>query len=230
MNIAVKALSLGCAMLAAALAPTWARAQSADADLEPFAVHVNRMPRQPWPGYGIYLGNGLILTASHVPGIFASTKPHVVIAVQDLPAGLVKEGALDSVDLTLMSIDAAKLPVRLQMRRMALCERAPYAGEAVVVATPEGTARSRVLPREAIPAELRARFDTTIADVATTGNSGSGVFDAANLCLLGIISRKISVVQQGSRFGAPVSATRDIAKYFVPAPVIKAFIPPGVTY
>ena len=136
MNIAVKALSLGCAMLAAALAPTWARAQSADADLKPFAVHVNRMPRQPWPGYGIYLGNGLILTASHVPGIFASTKPHVVIAGQDLPAGLVKEGALDSVDLTLMSIDAAKLPVRLQMRRMPLCERAPYAGEAVVVATP----------------------------------------------------------------------------------------------
>jgi hypothetical protein len=165
-----------------------------------------------------------------VPGTFASTKPHVVIAGQDLPAGLVKEGALDSVDLTLMSIDAAKLPVRLQMRRMPLCERAPYAGEAVVVATPEGTARSRVLPRQAIPAELRARFDTTIADVATTGNSGSGVFDAANLCLLGIISRKISVVQQGSRFGAPASATRDIAKYFVPAPVIKAFIPPGVTY
>jgi hypothetical protein len=230
MNIAAKALSLGCVVLAAALAPTSARAQSVDADLKPFAVHVNRTPRQPWPGYGIYLGNGLILTASHVPGIFASTKPHVVIAGQDLPAGLVKEGALDSVDLTLMSIDAAKLPIRLQMRRMPLCERAPYAGEAVVVATPEGTARSRVLPRQAIPAELRARFDTTIADVATTGNSGSGVFDAANLCLLGIISRKISVVQQGSRFGAPVSATRDIAKYFVPAPVIRAFIPPGVTY
>ena len=230
MNIAAKALSLGCVVLAAALALTSARAQSVDADLKPFAVHINRTPRQPWPGYGIYLGNGLILTASHVPGIFASTKPHVVIAGQNLPAGLVKEGALDSVDLTLMSIDAAKLPVRLQMRRMPLCERAPYAGEAVVVATPEGTARSRVLPRQAIPAELRARFDTTIADVATTGNSGSGVFDAANLCLLGIISRKISVVQQGSRFGAPASATRDIAKYFVPAPVIKAFIPPGVTY
>ena len=59
-----------------------------------------------------------------------------------------------------LSIDAAKLPVRLQMRRMPLCERAPYAGESVVVATPEGTARSRVLPRQAIPAELRARFDT----------------------------------------------------------------------
>ena len=30
-----------------------------------------------------------------------------------------------------------------------------------------------------------------ISDVATTGNSGSGVFDAGNKCLLGIMSRKI---------------------------------------
>jgi hypothetical protein len=191
---------------------------------------INRTPQQAWPGYGIYLGNGLVLTASHVPGPFASTKPHVVIAGQDLPAGLVKEGSLDSVDLTLLSIDATKLPVRLQMRRLPLCERAHYAGEAVVVATPEGTARSRVLPRQAIPADLRARFDTAIADVATTGNSGSGVFDAANLCLLGIMSRKISIAERGVRLGAPFTATRDIAKYFVPSPVIKAFIPPDVTY
>jgi hypothetical protein len=230
MSIVVKVLSLGCAALAAALAPTGARAQSADADLKAFAVHINRTPQQSWPGYGIYLGNGLILTASHVPGTFAFTKPRVVIAGQDLPAGLVKEGDLDDVDLTLLSVDASKLPVRLQMRRMPLCERAPYPGEAVVVAIPEGTARSRVLPPQAIPADVRNRFGTAIADVATTGNSGSGVFDAANLCLLGIISRKISVVQHALRFGAPVAATRDIAKYFVPAPVIKAFIPPSVTY
>ena len=145
------------------------------------------------PGYGIYLGNGLILTAAHVAGDVAQTKPHVVIAGQDLPAALVKQGSLDSVDLTLLSIDGTKLPVGLQMRRTPLCEHPPYAGERVVVAIPEGTAPSRVLPRQAIPADLRGRFDTTIADVATTGNSGSGVFDAANLCLLGIMSRKISV-------------------------------------
>jgi hypothetical protein len=32
-----------------------------------------------------------------------------------------------------------------------------------------------------------------ITDAATTGNSGSGVFDAGNKCLLGIMSRKIYV-------------------------------------
>ncbi|HEY1453245.1 MAG TPA: trypsin-like peptidase domain-containing protein [Roseiarcus sp.] len=230
MNVAVKVMRLGCVALAAALASTGARAQSADADLKSFAVHVNRTPQQSWPGYGIYLGNGLILTASHVPGTFAATKPHVVIAGQDLPAGLVREGNLDSVDLTLLSIDPTGLPVRLRMRRMPLCERAPYAGEAVVVAIPEGTARSRVLPPQAIPAELRGRFGTVIGDVATTGNSGSGVFDAADFCLLGIISRKISVGRPSARFDVPVTPARDIAKYFVPAPVIKAFIPPGVTF
>jgi hypothetical protein len=230
MTVAVKVLSLGCAALAATLAPTAARAQSEDADLKAFAVHINRAPQQPWPGYGIYLGNGLILTAAHVPGNVALTKPHVVIAGQDLPAALIKQGDLDTIDLTLLSVDATKLPVRLQMRRMPLCGRAPYVGEAVVVAIPEGTARSRVLPPQAIPAELRGRFDTNIADVATTGNSGSGVFDAADRCLLGIISRKISVVQHALRLGAPAAATKDIAKYFVPAPVIKAFIPAGVSF
>ena len=228
MSIAARVLSVCCAALAAT--SSGARAQSTDADLKEFAVHVNRTPRQSWPGYGIYLGAGLVLTASHVPGTFAYTKPRVDIAGEDLPAGLIKEGSLDAVDLTLLSVDATRLPVRLQMRRMPICDRAPYAGEAVVVAIPEGTARSRVLPPQAIPADVRARFGTAIADVATTGNSGSGVFDAANLCLLGIMSRKISVVQRPMRPGAPAGSTKDIAKYFVPAPEIKAFIPPDVRY
>jgi hypothetical protein len=146
-----------------------------------------------------------------------------------MPASLVKEGSLDSVDLTLLSIDGTKLPVRLQMRRTPLCPHPPYAGERVIVAIPEGIAPSRVLPPQAIPAGLRGRFGTAIADVATTGNSGSGVFDAADLCLLGIISRKISITQQPLRIGAPAH-TRDIAKYFVPAAQIKAFIPQNVSF
>jgi len=229
MTIAAKVLGLGCAGLAVAFTPTVVRAQSDQADLKAFAVHINRTPRQPWPGYGVYLGAGLILTASHVAGNVAQTKPHVVIAGQDLPARLVKQGSLESVDLTLLSVDGTKLPVDLRMRRMPLCERAPYAGERVVVAIPEGTAPSRILPRQAIPAALRARFGTAIADVATTGNSGSGVFDAADLCLLGIVSRKISIIERPLKMGAPVRRT-DIAKYFVPAAAIKAFIPPNVSF
>jgi Trypsin-like peptidase domain len=203
---------------------------SGDAELKQYAVHINRTPRQAWPGYGIYLGNGLVITAAHVPANVAETKPHVIIAGEDLPAALVKQGSLEDVDLTLLSVDAAKLPVRLQMRRMPLCDRPSYAGEAVVVAIPEGVAKSRVLPPAALPRVYRQRFDTVIGDVATTGNSGSGVFDSWNKCLLGIISRKISVGQRSAGLGTAPVHTIDIAKYFVPANVIKAFIPPDVPF
>jgi hypothetical protein len=71
---------------------------------------------------------------------------------------------------------------------------------------------------------MRGRFDTVFGDVATTGNSGSGVFDGWKQCLLGIVSRKISVGAPGVRFGAP-GQTRDIAKYFVPVSDIKVFLP-----
>jgi hypothetical protein len=217
------------AALVVALIPLPASAQSDQTQLTSLAVHINRTPQQPWPGYGIYLGNGLILTASHVAGEFALTKPHVLIAGQDLPAALVKEGTLDTIDLTLLSIDSTKLPVSLQMRRTPLCEHPPIAGQRVVVAIPEGTAPSRILPRQAIPADLRGRFDTAIADVATTGNSGSGVFDAGRLCLMGIISRKLSVTSRSLLGGAPARTT-DIAKYFVPAAQIKAFIPEKASF
>ena len=229
MRLATRVLSLGCAALAVALMTSLGQAQSDPAALTAFAVHINRTPKQSWPGYGVYLGNGLILTAAHVPGDVGQTKPHVVIAGQDLPAALVRQGSLEGVDLTLLSIDGTKLPVSLQMRRTPLCVHPPFAGERVVVAIPEGTAPSKILPRQAIPADLRGRFDTAIADVASTGNSGSGVFDARDLCLLGIMSRKISVGLRPFTVGAP-PRTVDIAKYFVPAAQIKAFIPQNVSF
>jgi hypothetical protein len=122
------------------------------------------------------------------------------------------------VDLTLLSIDQQKLPIYLQMRRMPLCENRPWPGEPVVVAVPEGTARSHVMLPALLPANVQKRFSTVIRDVATTGNSGSGVFDAGQKCLLGIMSRKITSK-------APEREERDIAKYFVPASTIRAFIP-----
>jgi hypothetical protein len=197
-----------------------------DTDLLAFSAHVNRTPKQPWPGYGVYLGNGLVLTASHVPGSFAEKKPHVVVGGRDFPTSLVKEGSLDSVDLTLLSFDPSELPMRLRLRRMTLCEKDPHPGESVVVATPEGVARSRVLPPAAIPLEWRARFGgSAIPDVATTGNSGSGVFDAWKQCLLGIMSRKFTIELRGKP-GRRI----DIAKYFVPVKDIRAFIPKDVSF
>jgi len=126
------------------------------------------------------------------------------------------------VDLTLLSIDEQKLPIYLQMRRMPLCEKPSWVGEPAIVAIPEGTARSRIMSPQLLPPDMRTKFPTVISDVATTGNSGSGVFDAGNKCLLGIMSRKIYLPPNTAD---PESKEKDIAKYFVPASTIRAFIP-----
>jgi hypothetical protein len=67
-----------------------------------------------------------------------------------------------------------------------------------------------------LPYTWRTKFSTLIRDVATTGNSGSGIFDPNRKCLLGIISAKlISHTTEGDK---------DIAKYFVPTVAIRDFM------
>jgi Trypsin-like peptidase domain len=212
-----------CLAAASLLSLGFAHADPADDSLRLYAVDIWQDPPQSWgPGRGVYLGSGLVITAAHVVTPVARTKPNVRIANMDLPANAIKEGDFERVDLTLLSIDARKLPIYLQMRRMPLCENQPWPGEPVVVAVPEGTARSHVMLPALLPAKLQKRFSTVIKDVATTGNSGSGVFDAGQKCLLGIMSRKITVSPNSK---APESEQKDIAKYFVPASTIRAFIP-----
>ena len=215
-------LGIGCCLAVATLVPFEdAHAQSTDDSLRIYAVNIIHDPPQPWTGYGVYLGKGLIITAAHVVGAAAQTNPGVRIAGMDLPAHAIKEGSFEREDLTLLSIDEQKLPVSLRMRRMPLCERPPWPGEPVIVAVPEGTARSRIMSPQLLPRDVQTKFRTVISDVATTGNSGSGVFDAGSKCLLGIMSRKISVRPNSADAGEQ----KDIAKYFVPASTIRAFIP-----
>jgi hypothetical protein len=174
--------------------------------------------------YGVYLGKGLVLTAAHVAG---RTDPWVRIGGELLQSQTIKRGAFGTVDLTLVQIDERQLPVSIRIRRMPICQEGPWPGERVVVAIPEGTARSEVLSPLFLPAGTQ-QFDTVIKDVATTGNSGSGVFDLAQKCLLGIMSRKITRTVVHSENGVSRTQQQDIAKYFVPAAVIKTFIPPGL--
>ena len=201
----------------------FAHADSADDSLRLYAVDIWHDPPQSWgPGRGVYLGNGLVLTAAHVVGSAARSRPSVRIAGMDLPAKAIKEGNVERVDLTLLSINEQKLPIYLQMRRMPLCEKNPWPGEPVIVAVPEETARSHVMSPLSLPFRVQRKFSTLISDVGATENSGSGVFDAGNKCLLGIISRKFSVRINS---GDAESQEKDIAKYFVPASTVRAFIP-----
>jgi len=215
-----------CLAAAPLLRLSFAHADSADDSLRLYAVDIWRDPPQTWgPGRGVYLGNGLVLTAAHVVGSAARTRPSVRIAGMDLPAKAIKEGNIERVDLTLLSIDEQKLPIYLRMRRMPLCEKTPRPDEHVIVAVPEETARSYIMSPMSLPFRVPRKFSTLISDVGATENSGSGVFDAGNKCLLGIISRKFFLRLNSGDAGSEEKDIKDIAKYFVPASTIRAFIP-----
>jgi Trypsin-like peptidase domain len=196
-------------------APHIARAAGPDDSLLAYSVGVNG-------GAGVYLGQGLVLSVAHVVGGGIVNKPSVNVAGQTLIATVVKESPFEQLDLALLEIDERRLPVSLRLRRIPLCQGSPWPGEEVVSLSVQGPVRSRVLSPKGLPADVK-RFSTVIRDVATTGNSGSGLFDAQRKCLLGIMSRKISQVRLQKNTGA--RTTVDVAKYFVPATTIDAFMP-----
>src|SRR5262245_41891751 len=73
-------------------------AEPTDDSLRIYAVRVGG-------SYGVYLGNGLIITAAHVAG------PRVRIADLDLTARIIKSSPLEEHDLALLSVDEQSLPV-----------------------------------------------------------------------------------------------------------------------
>jgi hypothetical protein len=223
------AIPLRFGLIGAVLLAESAHPQDADDSLVPYAVHIDRTPKQTtWTGHGVYLGRGIVITAAHVAGLGFWRRPRVEVDGQDFPTKVVKDGHFHSVDLTLLSVDEQQLPVSLQPRHMRLCQKAPRVGEQVIVATPEGVARSHVMSHYWLPHPVPAKFQSVIAYVEQTGASGSGVFDADEKCLLGIISGKIWDDQIKEENGRRVAERHDVAKYFVPASTIADFMPPEV--
>ena len=198
-------------------AATPTRAQSADDDLRVYAVSiVDVIPfRRHVSGYGVYLGNGAVLTAAHVVGRWSLlSAPRVLIAGQELLAKVEKKGSFEQTDLALLSVDETSLPVSMRLRRNPLCKKSPNVGTNVVVAYPDRTVRSEIISPTSIPPADRARFGTLINDVQV---SGSGAFSDDLKCLLGIMSASVQTYNyrgQNRRAG-----------YFVPAPKIADFIP-----
>jgi Trypsin-like peptidase domain len=201
-------------------------AQDPDDSLKVYAVDVAHTAPfdKPFVGYGIYLGHGAIITAAHVVGhwpFFTNTR--VLIAGQDLPAKVVKEGTVALIDLALLSVDETRLPVSLRLRRNPLCEGAIRIGTNVAVVTPQDVARSRIASPQLILPKYRLRFNTLISEPR---DSGSGVFDIRRRCLLGIVSRKIEKFGHREVKGRIVLQKMGFAGYFVSASKIARFIPP----
>jgi hypothetical protein len=199
----------------------------ADQQDETFLVYAVNIDMPSWRGNGIYVGKGLFLTAAHVVGRGWLTRPKIVIGDQTYPTRVVKEGSSGGTDLTLLAVEESLLPMRLQLRRNPLCSAPPRPGQDVVTIVPEAAVHSHIISPDRLPPDLR-KYTSVIEDVATTGNSGSGVFDPRQKCLLGIMSQKFSTSRTRPDTGEV--EVHDIAKYFVPASVIAAFMPPDFRF
>jgi hypothetical protein len=201
------------------------RAEDADESLRLYAVHVYRTGEKNWTGYGIHLGRGIVITAAHVAGLGFWRRPQVEIAGQKRSTNVVKDGHFHHVDLTVLSVDERQLPVSLRLRRLALCQNALWVGEEVIVATPEGVARSEVMSPYLLPLGAPVKSYAVIRYVEATGASGSGVFDANRRCLVGIISGEVVQMQVAQGDGHAARNHYSVAKYFVPASTIAKFMP-----
>ncbi len=165
---------------------------TSDDTLKLLAVNVaHKVPsKSRFIGYGIYLGQGLVLTAAHVVGRWPLyTNPRVFIGGLDLSAKVIREGSPDQTDLALISVDQERLPISLRLRRTPLCKEIFPVGTNVSIAYPEQTRRSRLISPLQIPPEYRLKLHSLIDGPE---GSGSGVFQSERKCLLGIISGKVS--------------------------------------
>ncbi len=167
-------------------------------------------------GSGVYLGSGLIVTAAHL--VDPNSPMSATVAKVTLPATILKHGS--EIDLSLLKIDKDKLPANPPLPDTPLCRAPPWPGDPVLVADATDITKSRIASPQGLNFLMRRRFSTLISDVATTGNSGSGVFDPVRKCLLGIISVKLT--------GTSETGPKDFAKYFVPAEEVRSFVSSAV--
>jgi hypothetical protein len=205
-------------------------AQTPAGSLELYAVNiVKTVPfRKKVTGYGVYLGQGTVLTAAHVVGRWPFiTRLHVLMAGQYFPAEVVKEGSFEKIDLALLSFDQNQLPVSLRLRRNPLCRAPPRIGMAVVDVIPQSTIPSQVISPLQVPQPLQQKFDTL---VDTPKVSGSGIFDPEQQCLLGIVSAKIEKYAYQRVKGRIIWAPNGFAGYFVSAARIAEFLPADFRY
>ena len=198
--------------------------------LKLYAVAIIKTPpfQKQFTGYGIYLGDGAVITAAHVVGHWPFfTHPRVLIAGQDLPASVTKEGSFETVDLALLSVPPAALPVSLRLRRNPLCKAAPKTGMPVIDVMPDQIIPSQVISPMTIAPGFRTRYNTVITAPEA---SGSGLFDADRKCLLGIMSAEVAKYAPRIQNGHAVVAPNGFAGYFVPAATIADFIPPDLRF
>jgi S1-C subfamily serine protease len=162
-------------------------------------------------GSGVYLGNGLILTAAHVVTVDpANPVSSVVLDGWKTDARLIAAG--QSVDLALLRVEPGELSrQRREMRPLDVCTLGTAPNQPVIVAALGSVTLSKTIGAPVKSTTLNGDWTDILGTGYTHGASGGGVFDAAKGCLAGILIIEAT--------GPGVELTQ-----FVPAPEIAMFL------
>ena len=139
-------------------------------------------------GSGIFLGDGLVLTAAHVitPNPQVSTAS-VIMDGWRTDARLLAT-APDGLDLALLKINSGDLSLRRrQLPPTVLCATGTGPNQPVIVAAQGTLSLSRTVGAPIRSNALNGDWSTILATGYSPGASGGGVFDAQNGCLAGIL-------------------------------------------
>jgi len=163
-------------------------------------------------GSGVYLGNGLVLTAAHVVKVDpANPISSVIMDGWKTDAKLVAIGQ-GAVDLALLKIEPGEVSrQRHDMKPLDICTLGTTPNQPVVVAALGSISLSKTVGAPIRSAALNGDWSDILATGYGHGASGGGLFDAAKGCLAGIII--IEATAPG------IELTQ-----FVPAPEIAVFL------
>ena len=163
-------------------------------------------------GSGVYLGNGLVLTAAHVIKVDpANPGASVILDGWKTDAKLLAAGQ-PGLDLALLKIDPAEVSrQRRDLKPLEVCALGTVPNQPVVVAAQGQVSLSKTIGAPIKAPALTGDWSDILATGYGHGASGGGVFDALKGCLAGIII--IEATAPG------IELTQ-----FVPAPEIAMFL------
>jgi len=145
-------------------------------------------------GSGVFLGDGLVLTAAHVvkvdPG---NRKVTVLLDGRRRDGTLVPDAQMEKADLALIKLPSEELgDKRRAQAPVAVCTGNPGPSQPVVVAS-MGTVSNAATISTPITSDLQTGSWTNLLSTGYHhGNSGGGVFDPRQGCLWGIINLELS--------------------------------------
>jgi hypothetical protein len=139
-------------------------------------------------GSGVYLGDGLVLTAAHVVKVDPANPAASVIMDGWKTEARLAAIAQGGLDLALLKIAPADLSrQRRDMKPLEICTTDTTPKQPVVVAA-QGTISLSQTVESAINAPaLKGDWTNILATDYTHGASGGGIFDAGKGCLAGIV-------------------------------------------